>query len=83
MERRRRYCKVPPQKTRKILAGLLFVAALSQRIECAPGRSAVDYTPIPMPPLFLMLVGFLQVGWYIGVPWMLWLIWKKVRHLPG
>lgn len=39
--------------------------------------------PIQMPTAILVLLSFLQVGWYIGVPWMLWLIWKKVRHLPG
>ena len=26
---------------------------------------------------------FFTVGYYIFVPSMLWLIWKKVRHLPG
>jgi hypothetical protein len=29
------------------------------------------------------VMGFLQSVYYIGVPLMLWLIWKKVRHLPG
>lgn len=24
-----------------------------------------------------------QSVYYVGVPLMLWLIWKKVRHLPG
>jgi hypothetical protein len=29
------------------------------------------------------VMGILQSFYYIGVPLMLWLIWKKVRHLPG
>jgi hypothetical protein len=32
----------------------------------------------------LGLVGtFFYVGYYVFVPGMLWMIWKKVRHLPG
>ena len=28
-------------------------------------------------------VGLLRIGWYVFVAYMLWVIWKKVRHLPG
>jgi hypothetical protein len=26
---------------------------------------------------------FFQVGWYVFVPYMRWMIWQKVRHLPS
>ena len=29
------------------------------------------------------VTGIVQSIYYVGVPMMLWLIWKKVRHLPG
>jgi hypothetical protein len=29
------------------------------------------------------VIMFFQVGWYIFVPYMLWMIWQKVRHLPS
>ena len=33
--------------------------------------------------LLVGVAGILQSVYYVGVPLMLWLIWKKVRHLPG
>ena len=32
---------------------------------------------------FVTAMTLLQSVYYIGVPLMLWLIWTKVRHLPG
>jgi hypothetical protein len=29
------------------------------------------------------VVWFFQVGYYVFVPYMLWMIWQKVRHLPS
>jgi hypothetical protein len=26
---------------------------------------------------------FVQIGWYVFMPYMLWMIWRKVRHLPS
>ena len=31
----------------------------------------------------MMLIGFVQLAWYVAVPVMLYQIWRKVRHLPG
>jgi hypothetical protein len=33
--------------------------------------------------VFSLVVTFFYVGYYVFVPGMLWMIWKKVRHLPG
>ena len=33
--------------------------------------------------LVVGVLGFVRLGWYVFVAVMLWMIWKKVRHLPG
>jgi hypothetical protein len=33
--------------------------------------------------VFSLVLMFFYVGYYVFVPCMLWMIWKKVRHLPG
>ena len=38
---------------------------------------------IPTPEIVVIVFSLLKIGWYLCVPWMLWLIWRKVRHLPG
>jgi hypothetical protein len=40
----------------------------------------MNYLPIPLVVFFLMLV---KLAWYVGVIVLLFLIWKKVQHLPG
>jgi hypothetical protein len=34
-------------------------------------------------PTIAMLILAITVGWYVFIPYMLWMIWQKVRHLPG
>jgi hypothetical protein len=34
-------------------------------------------------PIFGMFVVFFTVGWYVFIPYMLCMIWQKVRHLPS
>jgi uncharacterized membrane protein len=34
-------------------------------------------------PAFGLTVMFFMVGWYVFIPYMLWMIWQKVRHLPS
>jgi hypothetical protein len=51
---------------------------------CAAKGVTMEYA-LPMAlwsVLFFLYMG-IQIGFYVCVPWMLWLIWKKVRHLPG
>ena len=39
----------------------------------------------PMDPFMIQawVILFFQVGYYVFVPYMLWMIWQKVRHLPS
>lgn len=44
----------------------------------------MDYVETPIwLTVFAFAVVLVKLSWYLGVGLALWMIWRKVRHLPG